>query len=74
MQIKQILTFLAFTFCHYCLAQDVVEYKSWNPVGDEVSYIGGQAWQDELQNPYDRLPARAGKYSFGDTLPIDLLI
>src|SRR5690606_35670195 len=60
-KIKLTLIILAFTFCQYGLAQEVVDYNSWNPIHEDGSYVGGQAWQDELGSPYDRFPARAEK-------------
>jgi len=61
MQRKAIFIFFILLFCHYCFAQTSTEYKTWNPVMDSVSYIEGQAWTKDLQDPYDRFPARAEK-------------
>jgi len=41
-------------------AQDV-SYTWWDPAKSEFPVLEGQAWSKELQNPYDRLPARAQK-------------
>jgi len=59
MQRKAIFILFILLFGHYCFAQTSTEYKIWNPVMDSVSYIEGQAWFKDLQDPYDRFPARA---------------
>ncbi|MEO5998635.1 MAG: SGNH/GDSL hydrolase family protein [Chitinophagaceae bacterium] len=51
-------------FCNYNLAvyaQVTDTMKWWDPVKNSFPVIEGQAWANELKNPYDRLPARAEK-------------
>lgn len=40
-------------------AQIQTAYKSWNPAKDATRTLAGQAWPTEVQDFYDRLPARA---------------
>ncbi|ACU05138.1 SGNH/GDSL hydrolase family protein [Pedobacter heparinus] len=44
---------------HFCIAQKVIEYKTWNPVNEKTSVVGGQGWHSGLKDYYDRLPAKA---------------
>ncbi|MBM1107541.1 SGNH/GDSL hydrolase family protein [Aurantibacter crassamenti] len=56
-------TILALLFCFQLsilTAQDSI-IKWWNPVTNEFPVIEGQAWPNEVETPYDRLPARAEK-------------
>ena len=39
--------------------QDSIQW--WNPVENDFLVIEGQAWPDEVSEPYDRLPGRAQK-------------
>ncbi|MEZ5043865.1 MAG: SGNH/GDSL hydrolase family protein [Saprospiraceae bacterium] len=41
------------------LAQTPSNLKWWNPIQHEFPVIEGQAWTSEVQDPFDRLPARA---------------
>ncbi len=44
------------------LAQPVTDYVWWNPAQSTTPVIEGQGWSGtDIQNPYDRLPARAEK-------------
>ena len=43
------------------LAQPAPEYAWWNPAQNDFPVIEGQAWPQEVQQPYDRLPAAAEK-------------
>lgn len=40
-------------------AQQLAGYKSWNPIEETESVIGGQGWHVGLKNYYDRLPEKA---------------
>ncbi|MGC4036859.1 MAG: SGNH/GDSL hydrolase family protein [Chitinophagaceae bacterium] len=42
-----------------CFSQ--TNYKWWNPAESSFPVVEGQAWPKEVQNFYDRLPARAEK-------------
>jgi lysophospholipase L1-like esterase len=42
-------------------AQSVKEYIKWNPASDSTKVLEGQGWTGEVNNFYDRLPARAEK-------------
>ena len=39
----------------------MISYTWWDPSKSEFPVLEGQAWAKEVQNPYDRLPARAQK-------------
>jgi lysophospholipase L1-like esterase len=44
------------------LAQPVTDYVWWNPAQSTIPVIEGQGWSGkDVQNPYDRLPAKAEK-------------
>ncbi|GAB3960835.1 SGNH/GDSL hydrolase family protein [Spirosoma harenae] len=61
---KSLLSSLAFLFlCTLTVfAQQPAEYVWWNPTQADFSVIEGQGWSGkDIQNPYDRLPARAEK-------------
>ena len=40
-------------------AQSRDDFNTWNPAAYGYDYIGGQAWPETRQSPYDRLPAAA---------------
>ncbi len=58
-RILSFVVFLLFAFTSV-FAQEV-SYTWWNPSKSEFPVLEGQAWHKEVQNPYDRLPARAEK-------------
>jgi len=39
----------------------ITQFRWWNPGESKVPVIEGQAWPEEVENRYDRLPARAEK-------------
>src|SRR6266516_2792012 len=47
-----------------CIAgysQSQTVYKWWDPAKNNFPVIEGQGWPKEIEDPYDRLPARAEK-------------
>jgi lysophospholipase L1-like esterase len=42
-------------------AQNSTDYVWWNPVQNQFPVIEGQAWPNDVKDPYDRLPASAEK-------------
>ncbi|GAB3993341.1 SGNH/GDSL hydrolase family protein [Spirosoma daeguense] len=56
-------TFVSFFFLYNAaIGQSSTDYTWWNPVQNSFPVIEGQGWSGEaLQNPYDRLPAKAEK-------------
>ena len=55
--------FLCFCLLYfYGHAQEKGILKWWNPAQNNFSVIEGQAWPDEVAQPYDRLPARAKEH------------
>jgi len=55
---KNIFIFYGFIFCHLAMSQSDSNFKWWNPTANEFHVIEGQAWFDEVQESYDRLPYR----------------
>ncbi|MAJ51925.1 MAG: acetylhydrolase [Flammeovirgaceae bacterium] len=55
---KNIFIFYGFIFCHLAMSQSDSNFKWWNPTAHEFQVIEGQAWFDEVQESYDRLPHR----------------
>lgn len=55
---KKIFLILFSFHCLLAFAQNTSTLKWWNPAQHEFQVIEGQAWPDEVQAPYDRLPAR----------------
>ena len=59
----------------FCFSQNTIEYKTWNPASDTMQVLEGQAWPNEVNDFYDRLPARAEKsvrdivWDFQKTVP-----
>jgi hypothetical protein len=45
----------------FSFSQEDISIKWWNPTDSEFPVIEGQAWGEEVQSPYDRLPARANE-------------
>ncbi len=45
----------------FCFSQNTIDYKTWNPANDAMQVLEGQAWPNEVNDFYDRLPARAEK-------------
>ncbi len=41
------------------ISQEDSSIKWWDPVKNEFQVIEGQVWGEEVEDPYDRLPARA---------------
>ncbi len=58
-RILQLVLLLQFTIQTH--AQPTEDLKWWDPSKNDFPVIEGQAWQNELKAPYDRLPARAEK-------------
>ena len=59
---KFVLLFLTaglLTFHFQSFSQETEEIKWYNPAVAGKQVIQGQAWFNELKNPYDRLPAKA---------------
>jgi lysophospholipase L1-like esterase len=56
-----LIALLLFT-ANLALAQEVKEYKTWNPAKEPKSVVNGQAWATELKDYYDRFPARAEQF------------
>ncbi|WP_316809864.1 SGNH/GDSL hydrolase family protein [Pedobacter heparinus] len=56
---KLFLFMLLSATTHFCIAQNVKEYKTWNPAKEPKSLVAGQAWATEAKDYYDRFPARA---------------
>ncbi|MDB5242600.1 MAG: acetylhydrolase, partial [Spirosoma sp.] len=56
-----LLCFIFWLHCPITFAQSIPEYNWWNPTQSEFSSVEGQAWPNEVENRYDRLPARAEK-------------
>jgi lysophospholipase L1-like esterase len=46
-------------FCSLTAAAQETSVKWWNPKESSFPTVEGQAWPNEVKNPYDRLPARA---------------
>lgn len=44
-----------------CFSQNIHEYKWWDPAANSFPVIEGQAWPNEVEEKYDRFPARAKK-------------
>ena len=58
------LTLIFFTFLlsfSASFSQEKTNIIWWNPAQSEFNVIDGQAWPDEVQSTYDRLPADAEK-------------
>ena len=55
---KNTFIFYGFIFCHLAMSQSDSNFKWWNPAAHEFQVIEGQAWFDEVQESYDRLPHR----------------
>jgi len=47
--------------CAQARSQKAGNYTWWNPAKNDFPVIEGQAWPQEVKNPYDRLPAGAEK-------------
>jgi len=60
MKHKLILALFAFVFTQeYSYAQKSTTYTWWNPVEHDFNVIEGQAWTNNLESKYDRLPKKA---------------
>lgn len=59
MKTRWILVVATMLIAQLSNAQTKTEYKSWNPAKDATRTLAGQAWPSEVQDFYDRLPARA---------------
>ncbi len=57
-KILKLIVLLSYIQTH---AQPTEDLKWWDPSKNSFPVIEGQAWQNELKTPYDRLPARAEK-------------
>jgi lysophospholipase L1-like esterase len=53
--------FLLILLNHNDYSQNNEDVKWWDPAKNTFPVIEGQAWQNELKSPYDRLPSRAEK-------------
>jgi lysophospholipase L1-like esterase len=57
-------TWIAATLVFLCLQSGFAQaptYKPWNPASSSYPVFEGQAWPNEVQDKYDRFPARAEK-------------
>jgi len=50
---------LSLSFLQSILAQNDLQYKTWNPATDSIYCLEGQAWPGTEQSYYYRLPAKA---------------
>lgn len=57
---KQVLVVFSLFIFHFAFSQ-TKEFQYYNPASDAAFVIEGQAWPDEVNGFYDRLPARAEK-------------
>ncbi len=55
------MTIAGLFFFQFCIAQSVLEYKSWNPATDTQNVLEGRAWQGRGDDFYNRLPATAAQ-------------
>jgi lysophospholipase L1-like esterase len=55
------LSIAASLFLQICIAQNVRQYKNWNPATDTLKVLDGQEWSNEVKDYYDRLTSRAEK-------------
>lgn len=55
------LILLIFYCCmgQFSFAQNIANYKSWNPARDSMKVLDGQGWPAEVKQFYDRLPSTA---------------
>jgi lysophospholipase L1-like esterase len=59
---KKLLLVVSLTLIQYLgFSQLPTAYTWWDPAKNNFSSIEGQAWPNEVKDPYDRLPARAEK-------------
>lgn len=58
---KAIFSSVFLLLLHHTDAQSLKEYIKWNPATDAAKVLEGQGWAGEVNNFYDRLPARAEK-------------
>lgn len=59
---SKLIIFLWLAFSQLSVsAQDIKDYTWWNPAKNNYTVIEGQAWPNEIKNPYDRLPSKAEK-------------
>ncbi len=58
-KLKWTFALLALLTVNIAVAQTNKEFKTWNPAKDTMRTLAGQAWPAEVQNYYDRLPAKA---------------
>ena len=56
---KNISIFLLSLIPLFAFSQDQNKMKWWDPTKNSFPVIEGQAWGEEVKDPYDRLPARA---------------
>jgi lysophospholipase L1-like esterase len=57
---KILLTLTVVILCfQFGFSQAKREFKTWNPATDTLQSLNGQAWPKEVEDYYDRLPARA---------------
>ena len=58
---KIIILLLTLLVVQISFAQEKTEVKWWNPASSEFSVISGQAWPNEVNSIYHRLPAKSEK-------------
>lgn len=56
---KLILTIISLFQVICATAQTVVSFNWWNPAINKFAVINGQGWASEVENTFDRFPARA---------------
>ena len=50
---------LVFTLVTSAFSQEITSINWWNPINSDVPIISSQAWSNEVQSIYHRLPARS---------------
>lgn len=56
---KRLLLLIYCLQCTCAFSQNAESIKWWNPTEHDFNVIEGQAWPEEVKDPYDRLPAKA---------------
>src|SRR5690554_7535588 len=59
MKIRVTISFFLIVYCAFSFAQESKQLKTWNPALETHAILEGQAWPGEMEDYYDRLPAKA---------------
>lgn len=59
MKTRIILSISLLVYASFSFAQADRQLKTWNPVSETRTVLEGQAWPEEVEDYYDRLPAKA---------------